>query len=146
MTSFHHLLAATDLSSSSLHAVDRGFLIAGQTGARYTVLHALELDALAQLGELLGGDISAVSRRIADGMRDALTQVVSDPSRNRGVSAALRIEPGMAAAAVRRCAYEVGADLVLVGAHGKGFLQRLVLGSTASRLLRRNARFTASTT
>lgn len=140
MNTFHHLLAATDLSSSSLHALDRGFQIAGQTGARYTVLHALELDALAQLRELLGGDTSVLSRRIADEMREALTRIVADASRNRGVSAALRIEPGTAAAAVHRCADEVAADLILVGAHGMGFLQRFVLGSTASRLLRTSRR------
>ena len=136
MNTFHHLLAATDLSSSSLHAVDRGFLIAGQAGARYTVVHALELDALTQLRDLLGGDASDLTDRIADRVREALAQVVSDPSRNRGVAADLRIEPGLAASAVRRCADEVDADLVLVGAHGEGFLQRFVLGSTASRLLR----------
>jgi len=140
VNTFHHLLAATDLSSSSLHAVDRGFLLAGQTGARYTVVHALELDALAQWRELLGGDISALSRKIADETRESLARLVSDPNRNRGVSAAVRVESGRAVSAVRRCADDVGADLVLLGAHGKGFLQRLVLGSTASRLVRTSKR------
>lgn len=136
MNTFHHLLAATDLSSSSLHAVDRGFQLAGQTGARYTVVHALELDPLSQWRELLGGDISTLCRRIADETRDALTRQLSDPNRNRGVSAALRVESGMAVSTVRRCADDADADLLLLGAHGKGFLQRLVLGSTASRLVR----------
>ena len=140
MNTFHHLLAATDLSSSSLHAVDRGFQLAGQTGARYTVVHALELDPLSQWRELPGGDISALSRRIGDEARDALTRLVSDPNRNRGVSAAFRVESGMAASAVRRCADDVDADLLLLGAHGKGFLQRLLLGSTASRLVRTSKR------
>lgn len=136
MNTFHHLLAATDLSASSLHAVDRGFLLARDSEARYTVMHALELDALTQLRELLGGDPSAISERIADRMREALAQVVSEPRRNRGVAADVRIEAGLAASAARRCADEIDADLLLVGAHGEGFLQRFVLGSTASRLLR----------
>jgi nucleotide-binding universal stress UspA family protein len=135
-----HLLVATDLSSSSLHAVDRGFQLASQTGARYTILHALGLDALAQLRELLGGDTSALSLRIADEVRDALAQIVDDPSRNRGVSAELRLEPGTATSAVPRYAEATDADLILLGAHGKGFLQRTMLGSTASRLLRKSKR------
>lgn len=133
-----HLLAATDLSSSSLHAVDRGFELASQIGARYTILHALGLDALAQLRELLGGDTSEVSRKIADEARDALTRIADDPSRNRGVAAELQLEQGTPASAVPRYAEATHADLILVGAHGRGFLQRSLLGSTASRLLRKS--------
>jgi len=133
-----HLLAATDLSSSSLHAVDRGFQLASQTGARYTILHALGLDALAQLRELLGGDTTDVSRKITDDARDALIRILGDPSRNCGVVAELQLEPGTPASAVPRYAEATDADLILVGAHGKGFLQRSMLGSTASRLLRKS--------
>jgi len=138
MSVLNHLLAATDLSPSSLHAVDRGFMLAARMGARYTVVHALGLDALAQVRDLLGGDISGLSRDISDEARGALTLITSDPARNAGVRADVRIEPGLAAAAVPSLAVSTGADLILVGAHGKGFLQRLLLGSTASRLLRKS--------
>jgi len=140
MRGLKQLLAATDFSSSSLEAVNRGFQIASASGAHLTVLHALGLDALAPLRGLLGGDISVMSRQIADEMRGALAEIVADPARNRGVTASLQLEPGMAAAAVPRCADAIAADLILVGAHGKGFLQRFLLGSTASRLLRRSVR------
>lgn len=136
MTALNQLLTATDLSASSLHAVDRGFLIASETRAKYTVLHALGLDALAPLRAVLGGDTSAVSQSISEEMRAALTRILSDPSRNFGVSAALLLEPGMAASAIPGCAKAIGADLILVGAHGTGFLQRFLLGSTVSRLVR----------
>ena len=70
--------------------------------------------------------------------RETLTNIVSDPFRNHGVSAGLQLEPGMAASAVPRCADTIDADLILLGAHGKGFLQRFLLGSTVSRLLRKS--------
>ena len=138
MKSLGHILVATDFSSSSLHAVDRGFLLASTAGTRYTVLHALGLDTLAQLRDLLGTDASAVSQRILDDARGALAQVVSDASRNLDVVARAEVETGMADSAVSRYAEANDVDLILLGGHGKGFLQRLLLGSTASRVLRKS--------
>lgn len=134
--SLNQLLVATDLSSSSLHAVDRGFLIASRVGAKYAVLHALGLDALAPLREYLGADASAVSQRISDAMQTEITRILEDLSRNRGISAHLELVAAKAATAIPNYADSINADLILVGAHGKGFLQRFLLGSTVSRLLR----------
>lgn len=138
MRSLNHLLAATDLSAPSLHAVDRGFLIAKTSGAHFTVMHALGLDALGQLHELLGAQAADASRKIMDETRETLTRIVSDPARNSGISAGIQIEEGIALAAVPSYADAIDADLILVGAHGQGFLQRFLLGSTASRLLRKS--------
>jgi len=138
--SLNQLLAATDLSSSSLHAVDRGFLIASMCGAKYAVLHALGLDALAPLREYLGDDAPAVSQRIGDATRVELTRILERASRNLGVSADLELVAATAATAIPNYADAIDADLILVGAHGKGFLQRFLLGSTVSRLLRTSNR------
>jgi len=137
MKPLQQLLAATDLSASALHAVDRGFQIAARTGAGYTVLHALGIDALAELRSLFGGDTTAILRRIEDEARAALAMQLDHPARSHGVRPNLRLVPGLAAAALPQVAQECGADLILLGAHGQGFLQRFLLGSTASRVLRR---------
>lgn len=42
------LLAATDLSAPARHAVERGFRLAAAIGARYSVLHALELGSITK--------------------------------------------------------------------------------------------------
>jgi len=84
--SLNQLLVVTDLSSSSLHAVDRGFLIASKVGAKYAILHALGWDALAPLREYLGADASAVSQRISDAMQAEITRILEAPSRNRGIA------------------------------------------------------------
>lgn len=137
--SLNQLLVATDLSSSSLHAVDRGFLIASKQGAKYAVLHALGLNALAPLHGYLGADVSAISQKITDAVHVELTRIVENPSRNLGVSAHLELVTGTVAA-VPNYADSIDADLILVGAHGKGFLQRFLLGSTVDRLLRMSQR------
>lgn len=133
-----HLLAATDLSATSLHAVDRGFLIAKETGARLTVIHALGLTALAPLRELLAQKVSTLTEQVTHEARDVLQRVMADPARNQGVSAELELAQGLAISVIPDHAARTQADLILLGAHGKGFLQRVLLGSTASRVLRKS--------
>jgi len=138
MARLTHILAATDLSDNSLHAVDRGFELARATGARYTVVHALGIDALAPLRELFGANNAAITQKIVDETREELRGIVGQAERNRGVSASIRLEEGQATAAISAYADADHADLLLLGAHGAGFLQRVLLGSTASRLLRKS--------
>lgn len=138
MTTIRNILAATDFSARSLDAVDRGFDIADRTGARYSVMHALELDAFAQLRELLGARSAIVAEKVVDDARVALQTILADAARNRGVSAGLHLEEGRATIAVQNYADAVNADLVVLGSHGEGFLQGLLLGSTASRLVRKS--------
>jgi CPA2 family monovalent cation:H+ antiporter-2 len=138
MARLTHIVTATDLSNSSLHAVDRGFQLARASGARYTVAHALGLDALAPLRELFGANNKAITEKIVDEARESLRGILDQPDRNLGVSASLRIEEGLATTAISAFANAADADLLLLGAHGAGFLQRMLLGSTASRLLRKS--------
>jgi len=131
-----HILAATDLSSNASPAIDRGFLIAGASDARLTVLHAVGMDGLAPLREFLGTRLGAVSQSIIDDAGERLAQFVADSQAKGAVAADLRIEQGMASTVIPAFVRSEGVDLVLLGAHGAGFLQRMLLGSTTSRLLR----------
>jgi nucleotide-binding universal stress UspA family protein len=138
MAELDHILTATDLSSTASQAIDRGFLIAKSSGARYTVMHAIGMDALAPLRQFLGENVEAVSQKIVDEARERLAELVAESPTQDSVTADLQVERGLAATAVPAFSESAGVDLVLVGAHGSGFLQRMVLGSTASRLLRKS--------
>ena len=137
MRALTRLLAATDLSGPSLRAVDRGFQLARDTGAAYTIVHAIGLDAAGAWRELLGAQAGTVSEKAIARLREALSALAADPGRNHGVSADVRVLEGFATDEVPACAQALDADLVLVGAHGQGFMQRVLLGSTSATLLRR---------
>lgn len=138
MSELHRIVAATDLSPASVNAVDRGFEIAQQTGAHYTVVHALGLDALGPLRNLLGSDADLVAEKAIQNQYNALAALAGDGARNRGVVAELVVEAGLATSFVPAYAASEQADLVLVGARGQSTLTRLLVGSTASRLLRKS--------
>jgi len=137
MKHLNHILAATDLSAPSLHAVHRGFLLARQSGARYSVMHALGLGALDALRDMLGGDTTDLAQKIAEEARARLALVVTDPARSKGLSASVHVANEAALAAVPAHADAIAADLVVMGARGSGFLRHLLPGSTVSNLLRK---------
>lgn len=134
------ILAATDLSAPARHAVERGFRIAAATGARYSVLHALELDAMDTMREWLGENLDSVKRRLEDQAREALAQQLLTPSRNQEVAADAMIVCGAPLAAIIERADALDTDLLVLGARGGDFLRHLALGSMASRLLRKTTR------
>lgn len=134
------ILAATDLSAPAHHAVDRGFRLAADTHARYSVIHATELDTLDSLSELLGADTQAIKQRLADDARVTLQQLLADPAHQRGVAADARVVFGAPLDVIANEADALDADLLVVGARGEAFLRHALLGSTASRLLRKSIR------
>lgn len=133
-----HILSATDLSAPSLQAVDRAADLAATTGARHTVLHALGLDALGPLRNLLGAQADAVAHTAVAQQQAALAAALADPARHPGPTPVLRVEEGLASRAVPALVHDIDADLVVVGARGQSVLRRLVVGSTASHLLRKS--------
>lgn len=134
------ILAATDLSAPARRAVARAFRLAARSGGELHILHAMELDALDKLRELLGGDLSAFKTALTDDARAHLRQLAADPGCNCGVAAQARIVPGHPLAAIGDEADALNADLLVLGARGESFLRHALLGSTAARLLRKSIR------
>lgn len=140
MKSLSRILAATDLSAPSRHAIDRGFRIAADTGAGYTVIHSLQFDTLDRIIALLGADAAQVKQRLEDDARETLRRMLSDVARNLGIAAAARIVQGPPLKTIADEADGLDSDLLVLGARGESFLRHALLGTTASRLLRKSIR------
>ena len=135
-----HVLAATDFSPLSGHAVDRALALASAAGARCTVLHAVGLEAGALWRGVLGLDADAIAARVVENARARLQEFVQVPARDHGLAPHLVVDEGPATSAIPARTSELDADLVVVGARGAGNLRRLLVGSTTSRLLRKSDR------
>lgn len=131
-----HLVAATDFSDAAGHAVDRAFELAARHGSALTLAHGLGLDGLTLLQGLLGPRLPEVAASLQGAATGRLRQLADDPRRPPGVSADIAVDVGPASRFVDQLVRTQRADLLLVGARNGDVLHRVLMGSTASRLLR----------
>lgn len=131
-----HILAATDLSAPSRHAMDRAFRLAAETGAQLTLMHAVQQGAIDELQKLIGQESGAVMERIREQAHEELLRLAAEQEQSCGVSAEIHLAVGNVLRVIVEHADAIDADLLVVGARGEGFLRHLLLGSIASRLLR----------
>lgn len=134
-----NILAATDLSASSRHAVARAFILAAETGAALTLTHVLSQGALDTLLKLFGAKSAPVEKLLMDEAREALAKLEEKYGEPRGITAAIHLQTGVVLSAILAQADAMDARLLVVGARGESTLRQL-LGSTAERLLRRTLR------
>ena len=136
MTHLASIVAATDLSAGARHALDRAARIAHDHGAALTLVHVLA-----------GGAIDALRRWVVDG---AAAQAVQDDARERldlladelhqrhALQVDARLLLGHVVPHVSQLAESLGADLIVTGARGSGFVRAGMIGSTAERIARRS--------
>jgi len=134
------ILAATDLSAPARHAVARAFRIAADCDAELELMHVVNQGGLDSLRNLLGLQAAAVETRLLDQAREALSSQAAELGLVHGVSAGAHLVTGRVLNAILDQADARDADLLVVGARGEDYLGRLLLGTTAERLLRRTLR------
>lgn len=135
---FKRILIPVDGSDTANKALVAGLSMARETSASVRLLHALNemayLDGMAPDGTW-SGDLVGMAR-------ESGAKVLADATaiaRSAGVepSQALLEEPGKRLGeAVADAAKLWGADLVVVGSHGRRGLGRVLLGSGAEQILR----------
>ncbi|MFB6087177.1 MAG: universal stress protein [Haloarculaceae archaeon] len=125
------VLVATDGSDTATEAVREAATMAAATGATLHVLSVAETD-------LLGFDVRSATG--AEGHEAALETVVEGATavaRDIGVEDVVgAMESGPVADEIGEYVTDSGIDLVFVGTSGRSGLDRRLLGSTASKLVR----------
>ncbi len=127
---FRHILVPTDFGDASQRARDIALELARRFDARVTLLHVWMVPSPVY-GEGLSwptADLEAASRRALDGELAAAVKVYGP------TKAELRV--GVAWERILDSVKDLGADLVVMGTHGRRGLSRLVLGSVAEKVVR----------
>lgn len=138
-TPLRTVLVATDLSAPARHAGERAARIAQAAGASLTMLHVVGSSAMDELRHWLGAG-AAAEQALLDQARRQLHDVAHSLARAHGLAIDERVVCGTVLDEIVAAADRLDAELLVVGARGHGFMRRLVLGSTAERLLRRARR------
>jgi nucleotide-binding universal stress UspA family protein len=126
------ILYPTDFSADSRPAFERACALAGEGCGRLVVLH-VERPPLATLGGTTG-----VPPLPNEYDRDRLWEKLQaiQPAR-AGIAVEHRLEYGDPAAVILKVAEEIGADLIVMGTHGRTRLRRLLMGSMAEQVVRK---------
>lgn len=137
MNGLDAIVAATDLSAGSKHALDRAASLAHEHGAALTLVHVLAGSAIDTLRRW-AGDAAAV-QAIEDDARSRLAAVADELRQRHALPVDAQLAQGHAVQQVTQLALSRGADLVVTGTRGAGFVRAGLLGSTAERIARRAA-------
>jgi len=131
---FGRILMATDFSSASSPAFERALALAKDLSAQLLLLHAYQDRALPELGFAPTGSFEEWDRDVL-ARAEARLEPLLARARAEGVEAEALLVPGFPDEAIVETARQRGADLIVVGTHGRRGAARLMLGSVAARVV-----------
>jgi len=133
---FQHILLPTDGSEPAMRAVARGVELAQRLGARVTVMTALEH---FPAGIMASGYRPHDEPQEVPGLQAASywLEQAEAVARAAGVPCErlLMREQKIVYRAILDAAQQCGADLIVMGTHGMGLMERLFVGSQTQRVL-----------
>jgi len=130
VSNYTKILVAVDLSDESSAVVDRATVIAANNSAELHVIHVIEPLSFAYGGDI-PMDFSGIQEEI---QQQASTQLKRFGDTHNISPENQHIILGRPEVEVHTKAEEIGADLIVIGSHGRHGLA-LILGSTANGVL-----------
>lgn len=137
---FRKILVATDFSDCARTALSQGVQLARLTGAEVTLAHVVPLtretmEGMAANPWYAAANVDEIERRLRHGADERL-QAELQPYEG-GVSLHVKTLWGTPFIEIIHAVQEENFDLVVVGTRGRSPLSRLLVGSTATRLVRK---------
>jgi universal stress protein A len=130
MSTYQKMLVAIDLTEETPHVLDKAMDISKAHGAEVVLVHVVE-----PVGYAYGGDIPMDLTELQDQLDKAAREQLQSYGDKYGIKTDNQLVlVGRPESEIHRLSEELGADLIVVGSHGrKGF--QLLLGSTANGVL-----------
>ena len=126
--SIKRVLVAVDVSYAAAPTVTEATMFAGLFGAELRVVHVIEpLPLIAALPIALDQD--AYYRVSKEQFNEEMSRILE------GAEVSLVVRRGTAESALSEEVEQWDADVLVMGSHGKGWVDRLLVGSTTERLL-----------
>jgi nucleotide-binding universal stress UspA family protein len=137
---YKRVLCAIDYSDCSMRALRYAVSLAEQTAAALTIVHVIELppDLPREVHETVAAGPRSLQEYVAAAEEDhraRLAELLPEGLRARGRAEAV-VAAGVPYREIARIAEAREADLLVVGVHGRGAIDRLLFGSTTNHLVR----------
>ena len=124
---FRRILVTTDFSDGTADALAYAFSVAQENESQVTLLHVLHDVSV---------DLSGRYREsLLNGVRKQLDELVPPEAKN-WCDIVTKVETGVPYRIIHRILEDEKVDLLIMNIHGKGMLDRALLGSTAERVVR----------
>ena len=136
MIQLKRVLLPTDFSESARHAFAYAVSFAREYQAELYLLHVVEVLPMGYAGELFPSAMTHVLDEISTYVRDEMQKLADEALRRGCPTVYQRTAQGKPAAEIVRVAREDVIDLIVLGPHGHGVLNRALFGSTADRVMR----------
>jgi nucleotide-binding universal stress UspA family protein len=138
---YTRILVAVDGSDTSRHAFDAALELAKATGATLQPFYVIEntpmyFDAPGYDPSILRNQMIAQGKELAEEMDKAMRERGVEGAMTTNEASSLEDVPTL----VLDAAKALGADLIVMGTHGRRGFQRLILGSVAERCVRQATR------
>ena len=136
--SYRRFLLPIDFSKHSMRTIEHATQLAALTGAGIIVCHVFQIpDYPAAFYQGLYTEHELVKSHVEMAQGEANTQLaaVTEQIMAAGLQAESILRVGNPFEEIVNAARELGVDLIVIGSHGYRGLERLLLGSTAERVV-----------
>jgi nucleotide-binding universal stress UspA family protein len=127
------ILLATDLAPASEGATTQAIELARDLGANLLIVSVID----PAVRGAAGGRVERMDQRRA--AREAAAQALVVRGRQAGVPVSFLVWEGEPGPAIVEAAQSEGADLIVVGSHGRGRVGRFLIGSVSDHVIRHAA-------
>lgn len=135
---FKAIICAVDFSPSSLTALEYAVLLAGESGKRLILLHVFDWDEERVVPDLFDQQTSAMREEHRRTTLERMRALVPDSTRVWCECRELTAT-GRPHEKVVEVASDEGADLIVMGVHGRRIANLLLFGSTTNQVVRHAA-------
>lgn len=137
---YSNIICAIDGSELSTKALHQALALASRTGGKVTAVTITESSVIIAPGaDMMMIDTSSVIAELEAAKAESAKRILADAEEAASASgvplAARHVANNPAAEGILMAAQDIGADLIVMGSHGRRGLGRLLLGSQAAEVL-----------
>lgn len=132
---FKHILLPIDGSDASNRAIEKGAELAKALGAAVTLMTAIEQYPAGLKGTVYRAEDNPAHQAARDAGAHWLDQAKMQVQKHGIEPTLVVVQDRTVAQGILEAAQSAGADLIVMGSHGAGALERLLIGSQTQRVL-----------
>ena len=136
MIKLKRILVPTDFSDTARHALTYGLSFSSEYQAELILLHVVETIPVGYASDLFPVPMAEVFQEMTGYAKEELSKLAAQ-AREKGLAVREMVTQGKPSAEIVRVAREENVDMIVLGTHGKGMLDKALFGSTTDRVVRK---------